>query len=296
MEEKRLTPAWNIFVESDENDPDLKNALLYADKVHWISTEMIAADVYGGTFRPTGGGWREFSPTPPTKYGETLFKIRDAGLTGCISPIIVPWEVEGLSITERGPLILKRVAEAVKDSKCIVSPVSDSRKPWNTYQAVVELQSAITRLVLTDVAELPFEAIFEIRDRTADVLDPMRAELLRLTEALRMMVESTKNGPRDLRSEAESLVATKVEPIVLEAAGRTKDLARQKWRKLLKGAAKSFGLAGASLFDPNLIGKAIAQTLETSAQALGRLEDKTPGPKHTAQFVLQAHRIMTEKY
>jgi hypothetical protein len=135
----------------------------------------------------------------------------------------------------------------------------------------------------------------ELRERNKDVLNPMRAELLRLTEDLRKLVEDSKNGAGAIEAEAMNLVATRVEPVVREADHRTRQLLEQKWRKLYAGAAKAFGFAGASVLDPKLIGKAIQQTLETGALAFDKVEDKTPGPKMTAQFVLQAHSFLRER-
>jgi hypothetical protein len=122
----------------------------------------------------------------------------------------------------------------------------------------------------------------------------MRAELLRLTEDLRKLV-SNQTDLKIIEYEACNLVATRVEPVVREADHRTRELADQKWRKLFTSAAKTFGFAGAALVDSKLIGKAVQQTLETSALAFGDIEDKRPGPKMTAQFVLQARRLIAER-
>ncbi len=167
--------------------------------------------------------------------------------------------------------------------------------PWNTYAAVGELQSAVCRLLLPDVSTLPFAAIAEIRDRSKDVLNPMRAELLRLTEDLRKLVGEKATDPAIIKVEAENLVATRVEPVVREAAQRTKELAEKKWRKLYTSAATAFGFAGASFIDPKLIGKAIQHTLETGALMFKDEEDNNRHPKMTAQFVLQAHNVLRGK-
>jgi hypothetical protein len=90
------------------------------------------------------------------------------------------------------------------------------------------------------------------------------------------------------------LVASKIEPVVREAAYRTRQLVEPKWIKLFTGLAKAFGFAGASWIDPKLFGKAVQQTLETGALAFGEAEDKTPGPKMTAQFVLRAGSLVTK--
>ena len=68
-----------------------------------------------------------------------------------------------------------------------------------------------------------------------------------------------------------------------------------KWRKLLTGAAKAFGFAGAALVDPKLLATAVQQTLEVSALALEKPEDNEPQARATSQFVLQARSFLTDR-
>lgn len=102
------------------------------------------------------------------------------------------------------------------------------------------------------------------------------------------------NEEAAVKAEAEILIATRVEPIVREADHRARELANKKWRKLYTSAAKTFGFAGAAYFDPKLLGTAVQQTLETGALAFGDLEDRMPGPKMTAQFVLRTRTMISE--
>src|SRR5262249_42544315 len=141
------------------------------------------------------------------------------------------------------------------------------------------------------VSDLPFEAIFEIRDQTSDVMDPMRAELLRLTEDLRKLVED-ESDVRAIEAEAKNLVHTRIEPVVREADHRAREMAAKKWRKFYVELANTFRLAGASYFDHRLIVKAIEQGIRTTDVALDRTEQKGPGPRSTAQFVIEARTVI----
>jgi hypothetical protein len=98
-----------------------------------------------------------------------------------------------------------------------------------------------------------------------------------------------------LRREAENLIATKVEPVVREANRHAKDLIDRKWRKLMTGVAKAFGLAGAGWIDPKLLVKAVQQSLETTALAFGDVEDRSPLPKETSHFVLEARSFILKQ-
>jgi hypothetical protein len=123
----------------------------------------------------------------------------------------------------------------------------------------------------------------------------MRAELLRFTEHLRQLVGRDENNPVALREEAENLVATKIEPVVREAAHRTDELAKKKWKRFRASVMQAFGFAGAAFVYPEIIPKAVEQTLKATAIAMGKTKDEHPYPKMTAQFVLQAHRILRKK-
>ncbi|MEM9670764.1 MAG: hypothetical protein AAF950_17770 [Pseudomonadota bacterium] len=92
---------------------------------------------------------------------------------------------------------------------------------WKSHQAAQELMNAIQRVLLPDVSELTLEQIKALQDRSKDELDPMRAEMLRLTEDLRKMVGDDWDT-NDLAREAENLIATRVEPSVRELNSRIK--------------------------------------------------------------------------
>ena len=169
------------------------------------------------------------------------------------------------------------VSHALADSRVVVGGTSflglSESQTWNAYCGAHELMMSLSRLLLPDVSDLPVEAIMEIRDRLQDSLDPVRAELLRLTEDLRLIVLNTQNE-ESISDEADNLIATRVEPLVREASRRADELLNRKWRKLMSGAAKAFGFAGAGFADPRLFTKAIQQTLETGALALADVEEE----------------------
>ncbi|MGA3237018.1 MAG: hypothetical protein ABSG03_11975 [Bryobacteraceae bacterium] len=106
----------------------------------------------------------------------------------------------------------------------------------------------MSRLLLPEVSTLPISALAELRDKLSGVLVPMRAEILRFIDELRKAVGDEPEQSA-LQAEADILVAVRVEPVVREAAVRTREPIDQKCRKLYTGAAKAFGLAGAALVD-----------------------------------------------
>ena len=152
----------------------------------------------------------------------------------------------------------------------------------------------LSRLLLPDVSDLPIDGIMGLREKMKDSLDPIRAELLRFTEDLRKIVESSPDLDL-LNAEVKNLIATRVEPVVRDADRRANELLQNKWSKLLAGAAKArFGFAGAGFLDPKLLAKAVQQTLETGAMALSPVEDRGVSMSETAQFVLRARRLAVD--
>jgi hypothetical protein len=122
----------------------------------------------------------------------------------------------------------------------------------------------------------------------------MRAEILRFTEDLLKIVESSPD--LDLvNAEVNNLIATRVEPVIRDADRRANELLQDKWSKLLAGAAKAFGFAGAGFLDPELLAKAVQQTLETDALALSPVEDGGVSMSETAQFVLRARCLVVQR-
>lgn len=190
---------------------------------------------------------------------------------------------------------------AIKDSRVLANPypqysvhaLQDSEY-WNAYQAAHEIANSLSRLLLPDVSTLSLEAIVELRDHLSPVLSTMRGELLRFTETLRVLVGDSHDAAK-LAAEADNLVATKVEPVVREADYQARKLLDAKWRKLLTGAAKAFGFAGASFVDPKMLAKAVQQTLETGALALSEPERTTGQARATSQFVLEARSFLADR-
>jgi len=333
------TPPWNVCVVSLLNDyVGLKNALLYADHVEWVSMEPILAGIRllamvagkmgaikeGLDFGPLQTTTK-YSPSLkislvnrktqesadfdyaleyPIEYSIVLQHIEENGPNSIVTEHFADalfnqrWEPTSLDQMKESLISLagKTVANVSKDCKGFILPDGLGHVytcDWNSYLATSALQSAVARLLLPDVSSLPFPAIFEMRDQLSDVLEPMRAELLRMSIELRKFVRNI-NEEAAVKAEAEILIATRVEPIVREADHRARELANKKWRKLYTSAAKTFGFAGAAYFDPKLLGTAVQQTLETGALAFGDLEDRMPGPKMTAQFVLRTRTMISE--
>lgn len=320
---------WNVCVITQQGEcSSLSNALLYSDHVEWLNLDVFlevfeffadevrhpgdltllvrgrdheweckAVDAGGGSQVKSvalSDEYRTFSEYARSTEGQGLLRqyLDSDALTEALEDFSLPPEQPLF------PSLLRIAAPALRNSRSIILPAGSKAQinhEWNSYAAAQAIHNAVARLLLPDVASLPIEAILELRERLQDVLDPMRAEVLRLTEDLRKLVLYSVSDDVAMQREAENLVATRVEPLVREASHRTRQLAEQKWRRLFVGAAKAFGFAGASLVDPKLIGKAVQQTLETGALALRDIEDEGPGPRMTAQFVLEARIFVADR-
>ena len=114
---------------------------------------------------------------------------------------------------------------------------------WNTHHAAQELMNAMQRVLMPDVSDLSLEQVKALQDRAKDELEPMRAEMLKLTTDLRTMVGDDQNISH-LTREAENLIATRVEPSVRELNSRIKSDLKQT--ALAHGGQflKSIGLLG----------------------------------------------------
>lgn len=133
-----------------------------------------------------------------------------------------------------------------------------------------------------------------LREKTKDSLDPIRAEMLRLTEDLRKLVV-TSHDPNLLTAEVNTLIAARVEPVVRDADRRANELLHKNGANSWFGAPKAFGFAGAGFVDPKLLAKAAQQTLETGALALSPVGDHGVSMSETAQFVLRARRLAVQR-
>jgi hypothetical protein len=307
---RSLLPTWNITVVTSTKSSNqygaVRDALLYADRVHWMSVESLGLFTLGDgipkdiTLRARKAAFEAFMQEIAASGARdliiqhfdqdfaTMFSFENAfeKTTG--------FSIGGSSAVNR--FIAPEMDQVLSDSRVLMFDILPDSTPehWDVYRAAGELTGAISRLLLQDVSSLPLDAIMDVREHMSDSLNPMRGELLRFTEHLRTMVCNNVH-PIRLRREAENLVATKIEPVMREADRHAKELLDKKWRKFLTGAAKAFGLVGASFVDPKLLGKAIQQCLETSASAFAAPEDKTPFPKETAHFVLKARSYIVAR-
>lgn len=114
---------------------------------------------------------------------------------------------------------------------------------WQTHQAAQTLMNAMSKVLLPDISRLSFDDVKGLQERAIDELEPMRAEMLRLTQDLRNMLgESWKT--EDLAREAENLIATKVEPAVRELNSRIKTDIKETGSSYLAQGLKFITLCG----------------------------------------------------
>lgn len=299
---------------------DLKNALLYADAVNWLPTQTIGfaiQDLAGSLLEdPIGGDVELDNPGSSLsltailrdpevlemkeQHHEFIRELAQTGLDKTVEVSLIPADfIQSVAATaDFGRSFEAAVTRGMAGCRVLYrhggSPTISNTSNWDAYAATGHLTNAMSKLLLPEVSSLPLEAIAEMRDRRADALDPMRAELLRFTEDLRRLIGDKPPTVAQLESEAQNLVATRIESVVREAGRRARELADKKWRKLFASAAAAFGLTGATFVDPKLLAKAIQKTLEVGALAFGDPENDQPRVTGaaTAQFVLEARTIM----
>jgi len=293
-----MVPAWTACLESgnlrkrelEEELRELRNALVYADVVYWVPIGLFIGTVAFMQDRPE---WATKTLARDADYAfrrhwEVQAELDAAGLSTVLTDFGLPPR-DPRDVRNIGSRIISAMESAHLSIK---AGVLDPNGPghWDPYRATQHFTEALSRLFLPDLSELPFDAIAEMRVKLGQYLNPMRAELLRLTDRLRAAVHEQEHEPAVSR-EAEILIKTRVEPVVREAGQKAQDLLKAKWRRFFLGIGKVFGLTGAGLFFPHLLQDAVQEAIKTGA-ALGESEPSTVPPSGTAQFVLEARRFV----
>lgn len=293
-----LVPAWTACVESgnlrkhnlEEELRELRNALVYADVVSWVPLGLFIGAAAFVRERPE---WATKTLARDTAQAYRLHwkvkaEVNDAGLSAVLTDFGLP-PTDVRDVRNIGSRIINAMESAHISIKAGVLDPNESGHRWNPYRATQHFTAAVSKLFLPDVSELPFDAIAEMRDKLEANLNPMRAELLRLTEQLRAAFHEAEEEPA-VAQEAEVLIKTRVEPVVREAGQKAHELLKAKWRRFFLGIGKVFGLTGASFFFPRLLQDAVQEAVKTGA-ALGEPEPNTFPLSGTAHFVLEARRF-----
>ena len=161
-----------------------------------------------------------------------------------------------LSAVEKEYLNGERASQAISGNTEVMHAIGrcygcyiDSRSPkgykiqppprWSAHRAADFLVRAAHNVLLPDVSHIPLPEIAMMRDRLHDELAPMRAELLRFTDDLRKVVGDGADDDDHLMQEAENLIATRVEPVVHEAAKHAQDEMMGRLRKFARDAGSS---------------------------------------------------------
>jgi hypothetical protein len=197
------------------------------------------------------------------------------------------------ALDERRPAEVRHYLEDHQIHGCILergSPYSlQPPSGWATHRSAQLLMTALSRLLLPDVSQLPLLAVAELKEQVKPYLDPMRADMLRLTKQLRTMVEQG-HSQEEITREAENLIATEVEPVVRESARYTADVMQSRWKTFLQGALRFLGFCGLGFLNPAAFGKEAASSgIEVLEQLPGVVGEVEP-PTHAARFVLAVQR------
>lgn len=164
---------------------------------------------------------------------------------------------------------------------------------WNPYQAVHLLIEALQRTqILPDIGQLPLEEIAEIKDKTKDVLNPMRAELLRLTEDLREIVKDDLST-EDAITGAKNIIMTRIEPILRETAEHINAEVHNRYLKFLGRLPKYIGIVGLGFLVPSLALDSVKESLGMANEAI-TLAGRPKATSATVRFALEL-RVNLEK-
>lgn len=193
----------------------------------------------------------------------------------------------------------KGISEFLRKAQaCIIDPTSPYAvlKPlhWNAHQEAHTLMEALSRVLLPDVSTLPLLEVPELKEKVKDELNPMRGEMLRLTEDLRQMVKDER-AEEEVAREAENLISTRVESVLFEVDRHIKDLLSTRWRRFLPGIVKVISLCGGGYLGLELTKDAVAEALGEVAETLLAQGQQRP-PTATAQFVLEIQYQYAESY
>lgn len=165
---------------------------------------------------------------------------------------------------------------------------------WEPLQALAELELALQRVCLPDLSHLPLGEVMHVRDSTEHLLDPVRGELLRLTEVLRKPAHA--EWGEGVQREAAHLIDTRIVPLVLEASSFIESEMGKKRRRLALAIGKYVAVVGLGFLvaDPTkIITKGIELAAET-ARAASDVYMGAPLPAKTAQFVLEVDRLVSD--
>lgn len=153
--------------------------------------------------------------------------------------------------------------------------------------------NGLSTLLLPDVSRLPLPAVAELKVEVKDYLDPMRAEMLRLTKQRRGMVEG-EYAQEDVAREAVNLIATEIEPVVRESAKRIEDVMRSRWKKILQGTLNFIGISGLGLLNPGAFAKDAAMSGVKFITELPDVVGRVEAPTQAARFVLEVKQKLSK--
>ena len=253
METRALSSksGWDIVLVT-QHDPErryanLRNALLYGDRVFWMPAHWWASFLIDVSRRfttiPSGSGVEAISAATDESMRVLLATLKEeqefwdgVEFDGVLEPIgigqltqalgktaVLPrWNSwagkprDGESFSTIAAAMSSGIEQVVAETtsglrnsyRFVISEWPSPAEPdsrWSSSNAALDLTSALSRVLLPDVSGLPFGALAEMRERLADSLNPMRAELLRLTELLRELVGASVD-PVVLRAEAENVI------------------------------------------------------------------------------------------
>jgi hypothetical protein len=282
---RRDGPPINWFIE-------VKNALLYGSEVSWLPLDQYRAQAQTMLYAPYHLRYNTGKTLAGDAHQYFINSVRSCNLN---LEVLGESPDPGFHTFRRYDLFDTMLSQVISQADVLLTNMGGkkvSARWWDAHSAAQYLMHALSGVLLPDVSNLPVEGIADLRERVGPELDGVRAEMLRLTDTLRVALKD-RIDDRTLRHEARNLISTRLEPVVREANQITKKLLEERWKKFLIGAAKVFGLAGAGLIFPGLLSKAVEEALKTAESVAEAVRPDTD-LKHSARFVLRAQSFLSK--
>lgn len=314
------TMDWNICVVSncENGSSDLNNALLYGTKLYWITPRSyIKRRIPGLFFHNQPKGINDIKNTLDIldfDVGLNKFRIDqflnhsqedNAKLMDIIERIVgdsTDDDLDGYTKAFNNATdgvnacflymahdrITSSHASILHDDLLYFS----SPTRWRSHQAAQDLMNAMQRVILPDVSNLTLEEVKKLQERAKDELEPMRAEMLRLTTDLRTMLGDNWSTD-DLAREAKNLIAVKVEPSVRDLSHRIKSDVKITSLGYGGQLLKTIGLLGFGRLFQNE--KTVEKAFTEATNFLGDKVTGLPTPKAdnaASQYVIEIQKGM----
>lgn len=223
----------------------LKDAILYADKLTWLPGDVAQIMRDPRVSRPDDlerqveffqlhkKASEQLASIPELQVHSPLIDLQGEKLKVQMSHL--PDETSPLGFRRHPTDPVSYALEVDWHALLTDEPSGELRPPYNAHAAAQTLLMEFGHQLLS-VGELPIESVVQIREKTQPLLEPLRAQFLRLANLLR----DPWDGPiEQLEAEAKNIIATNVEPSARELNLYLRDSLLKKTGAILVGGFKA---------------------------------------------------------